>query len=160
MDSEVKEMLIHDFYLKDTDATDNWDLKQNINMMNVSYSSMMNRWLGSFGSRKEGYAFAPVQGGRISKIKDTTKDSLDTMYRGMIMKSQKERVLSYHAYSLIDLLSAAGGIFSGLKYLFAPMAQMFSVLSFNLGVLNLLFLAKTRYYEDESEENGSKEGRR
>ena len=48
------------------------------------------------------------------------------MYRGMIMKHNKERVLSYVAFSFIDLLSASGGIVQGLICVFTPLAGLFS----------------------------------
>ena len=85
--------------------------------MNNSYTAKMNRFLGTFGNSKSGYAFSPQTNGRVSKTKDINKDSKDIMYRGMIMKASQHREIVYNAYCLVDLLSEAGGIFTGLSKL-------------------------------------------
>ena len=53
------EKLLHEFYLKDTDGSNNWELSQSINMMNVSYTAKMDKFSGSYGSNTKGYAFEP-----------------------------------------------------------------------------------------------------
>ena len=65
------------------------------------------------------------------------------MYRGMILKYDKEQIITYTAFSFLDLLSASGGIISGLLAVFGPIAAIFSTMSWNLGVMRLLFMAKT-----------------
>lgn len=45
----ASEMLVHEFYLKETDGKDSWDLMQTINLMNVSYTAKMDKFLGSYG---------------------------------------------------------------------------------------------------------------
>ena len=44
--TEVKEMLLHEFFLYDNRT---YDDSQAINLMNVSYTSKMNKFLGSYG---------------------------------------------------------------------------------------------------------------
>lgn len=65
------------------------------------------------------------------------------MYRGMIKKSNQERVLTYIAYSFIDLVADSGGLATALMYIIRPIAGLFSKLKFELGVLTLLFSART-----------------
>ena len=79
---------------------------------------------------------------RIIKVKDRLKTTGDVIYRGMIMKYNKERIISYTAYSFLDLVSASGGIISGMLAVAAPIAAIFSNLSWDLGVMRLLFTAK------------------
>lgn len=47
------------------------------------------------------------------------------------------------SYSLIDVVSASGGLLTGAYYLFIPLANLPSRLNFDLGVISLLFLART-----------------
>lgn len=49
----------------------------------------------------------------------------------------------FTAYSFLDLVSASGGIITGMFYIAAPIAMTFSKMSFDLGVMKLLFMAKT-----------------
>ena len=65
------------------------------------------------------------------------------MYRGMIMKATQEREIVYTAYSLIDMVSASGGIIAGLLAVFGPVAELFSRLTFDLSVMAILFRART-----------------
>ena len=46
VESEVKEMLLHEFYMGDNKT---YDYSQAINLMNVSYTSKMNKFVGSYG---------------------------------------------------------------------------------------------------------------
>ena len=71
--------------------------------------------------------FEPTVDGRINKIPNS---GLSNIYRGMVLKHSKERVETFTAYSFIDLLSASGGIVSGLVACFAPIAGLFSKISF------------------------------
>jgi hypothetical protein len=147
-------MLVHQFYLKETVGETTWDIKQTINMMNTTYSAKMDQFFGSYGKKEEGFLFTPVLGNGVTRIKDSFKGTYDTMYRGMIMKHRDERVLSYVAYSFIDLVSASGGIIKGLQAVFTPIAAMFSILSFDLSILSLLFLARSADFSDFNDLNG------
>ena len=66
------------------------------------------------------------------------------MYRGMIMKDKNHRKLIYTAYSYINLLESSGGIIGGMIAMIAPVGEMLSGLSFDLGVMSLLFMAKSK----------------
>ena len=113
--------------------------------MNVNFTSKMSKLLGKYGPFETGYAFEPVINQRLTEVKDTLKTArgnMDTMYRAMIMKSNKERIMTYTAYSFLDLISASGGIISGMLAVAAPIAAIFSSMSWNLGVMRLLFMAK------------------
>ena len=112
--------------------------------MSVNYTSKMSKFLGQYGPFEIGYAFDPIINVRSNEVKDRSKTTGDIMYRGMIMKSTKERIITYTAYSFLDLLSASGGIISGMLAVSAPVAAIFSRLSWNLGVMKLLFMAKTK----------------
>lgn len=54
---------------------------------------------------------------------------------------------------MIDVLSASGGLISGIYYSFIPVALTFSRLSFDLGVISLLFLARSSKAYDEDARN-------
>ena len=54
----------------------------------------------------------------------------------------KQQSYVFTSYSFIDLVSASGGIITGLMALFGPIAALFSKLQFELGVISLLFSAK------------------
>lgn len=135
-------MLLHEFYLADSNGQ-NYEQAQIINMMNVNYTARIDKTFGMYGSSKVDYAFKPILDLRVSETKDVTKDSGDFMYRGMIMKYDKQRYLRYTAYSMLDLISASGGIITGLLTLASPIAKTFSKLAFELGIMRLLFMAKT-----------------
>lgn len=72
------------------------------------------------------------------------KENYHNMYRGMIMKDKNRRTLIYTAYSYINLVEASGGIIAGMTALLAPVGEMLSGLSFDLGVMSLLFMAKSK----------------
>ena len=118
-------------------------------MMNVNFTAKMDKFLGSYGPQESGYAFTPIPNQRIIKSKDRAKTTGDVLYRGMIMKYDIERVISYNAYSFLDLLSASGGIISSMLAIAAPVAAIFSDLSWNLGIMRLLFMAKTKSPTDQ-----------
>ena len=65
------------------------------------------------------------------------------------MKHSKASLETFTAYSFIDLLSALGEIIKDISYVFAPLTAAFSVLSYELAVIELLF--KARMSEDLSE---------
>ena len=46
------------------------------------------------------------------------------------------------AYSFVELIVGMGGLIGGVKRLIRPIAIIFSELSFELGVINLIFRAR------------------
>ena len=74
------------------------------------------------------------------------------MYRGMIMKYDMERIINYNTYSSLDLLSASGGIISGMLAVAVPVSAIFSDISWNLGVMRLLFRAKIKSLKAQSDQ--------
>lgn len=106
----------------------NRQINQILNMKNVTYIAKTNRLLGSYGSAEEGYMFEPKLGERESTSRDSFKSSGDVMYRGMLMIHNKERVIAFTSYSFIDLVSASGGIITGMMAVFGPIAGLFSKL--------------------------------
>ena len=71
------------------------------------------------------------------------------MYHGKIVQFDHTKTIHTTAYSLIDLMSASGGLITGVYYTFIPIALTFSRLSFNLGVMSLLFLARSSKSYDQ-----------
>lgn len=59
------------------------------------------------------------------------------------MIHQKEQSYVFTSYCFLDLVSASGGIISGMIAVFGPLAGLFSRLNFDLGVMELLFSART-----------------
>ena len=110
-------------------------------MLNVSFTSKMDKFLGSLGAATKGEFFEPVIDSRITELPGA-KDVNDVLYRGMIMKYGKEKIQTYTAYSFIDLLSASGGTVKGFSHVFSPLAAVFSKISFELAVIGLLFKAR------------------
>lgn len=77
------------------------------------------------------------------RARNIISDTSDNIYHGKIVKSDKHKLIQTTAYSLVDLLSDSGGLISGAYTGFTPVAKTFSKLSFELGVISLLFLAKS-----------------
>lgn len=118
-------------------------------MMPVDYEAKMNMFVGSLGPSESGEMFQPLPSAKVSMRTDLMKDnsySIDNhfMYRGMIMKDKNRRTLIYTAYSYINLLEDSGGIIGAITGIFAPIGVMLSGLSFDLGVMSLLFMAKSK----------------
>ena len=65
------------------------------------------------------------------------------VYHGKIVQYDHTKTIHTTAYSVIDMVSASGGLITGVYYSFIPIALTFSRLSFNLGVISLLFLARS-----------------
>ena len=66
-----------------------------------------------------------------------------TTYKGQFMFDKKVTHVHKTAYSYIDTLAASGGLLTGLFYAIWPLALTFSRLSFEVGVIGLLFNVKT-----------------
>lgn len=54
----------------------------------------------------------------------------------------KEKVIYYHSQSYIDLLAESGGILTIAKSVFTPIAGLFTLISFELGIMSIFFKAK------------------
>jgi len=64
-------------------------------------------------------------------------------YRGLVMKMNERRVIIKKAHSIVDLLSASGGMIAVVFICLMKFATAFSRLSFELGVISLMFLARS-----------------
>ena len=61
------------------------------------------------------------------------------------MKNNDKGIIVKKVYSFIDLLSASGGTITGIQACVAPFAALFSRLSFDLGVIGLMYLARATF---------------
>lgn len=61
------------------------------------------------------------------------------VFYGNIQISPHSSMVIATTFSVIDFLSAAGGMIMTLRFVFMPIAQLFSDLDFNIGVINMLF---------------------
>ena len=59
------------------------------------------------------------------------------------MKMNESRVIIKKAHSIVELLSASGGMIAVVFICFMSFATAFSKLSFDLGVISLMFLARS-----------------
>lgn len=59
------------------------------------------------------------------------------------MKFDRHEYYRADAFSILDLLSKSGGLIAGIYYAFIPLAILPSRLSFDLGVISLLFMARS-----------------
>ena len=151
----VNEMLLNEFPIQDLSSPFSKQVSQILNMKNVSYTARMDQFLGAYGPAEHGFAFEPIMNDRVSSRRDSHKTAIfddedpenpsrsDSLYRGMIMMHTKQQSYVFTSFSFIDLVSASGGIITGLMAVFGPIAGLFSKLNFELGVISLLFSAKS-----------------
>lgn len=80
----------------------------------------------------------------IQKLESSTDaDNGHQLYRGLIMKYNEKQHSTKVAFAFLDLISASGGLITGLYYALIPLAGVFSRLRFEVGLISLLFLART-----------------
>ena len=65
------------------------------------------------------------------------------LYHGKIVKYDKYKTITTTAYSLIDMAADSGGLVSGFYAAVTPIATIFSRLQFELGIMSLLFMARS-----------------
>lgn len=127
------------------------DISQRISLKEVLVTSKPDVVLGYYGETSSDNFFESVFD---HNGQQTTRNILtDTgylVYHGFIVDYNHHKFIKTTAYSVIDLLSASGGLISGIYYSFIPIALTFSRLSFDLGVMSLLFLARTALDENEN----------
>ena len=64
------------------------------------------------------------------------------IYRALITKDKEVHKISFLAYSFVNVLAESGGTITSIMGMIGPIAMLFSNLSFELGVMNMLFQAK------------------
>jgi hypothetical protein len=75
-------------------------------------------------------------------VRNVISESGFNVFHGKIVKYDQMKTIKVVAYSCIELIVGMGGLIGGVRRLIQPVANIFSELSFELGVINLLFRAK------------------
>lgn len=71
------------------------------------------------------------------------QDSSDYIYHGVIVKHNRISFIYKHGMGVVDLLSSLGGLFALMWQVLEPIPLFISTIKFELGVMSLLFTAKS-----------------
>ena len=143
----MTEKLVSEFFpIQDKNVQNGLDLdiSQRIIMKEVDVTDKPVLMWGYYGDDNFTQFYETVydtHGQRAVRHKESDKGY--NIYHGKIVKHCHFKEIRTTAYSIIDMLSASGGLVSGMYYAAIPIASTFSRLSFELGVISLLYLAKS-----------------
>ena len=142
----VEKLVSTAFPIRDERAQDglDMDLKQAISLQEVKVEQYLNPFLGWLGKNQDNQFYRSVEDtrGLQKTVRNVISESGFNVFHGKIVKYDQMKTIKVVAYSCIELIVGMGGLIGGIRRLIQPIANIFSELSFELGVINLLFRAK------------------
>lgn len=131
-----------------TGASGQTDVFQSVGMQRYQFFGPLNFWTGAIGLMMEEKVFFKSVADHfpVSQTRYNRQDSNDYIYHGVIVKYNRQTYVYKQGLAILDLLSSLGGLFTLLFQFLEPLPVFISGIKFELGVMSLIFSAKT--YKD------------